>query len=89
MANYGENRLQSIGNEKNKQTNKIKLSKNNNRKQKNQDRDYYVFHLHFSLLSFYFLFLFLLRDVILRLFSRSRNLHFGLRGFHLNGCNFH
>ena len=86
LANCGENRLQSIGNEKKATKQKKKQSKNNNRKQKNQDRDYYVFHLF---LFAFFLFYFLFSSVFLGLFSRSRNLHFGLRGFHLNGCNFH
>ena len=87
LGNCGENRLQSIGNEKSKK-NKAKTTTEN--KKKNQDRDYYVFHLLLSLLSFHFLFLFLLCSVILAgAFPRSRNLYFGLRGFHLNDCNFH
>ena len=74
LANCGENRLQSIGNEKQQQQQQQQQqSKNNNRKQKPKKTrattTFFSFiSLCFSLLSFYFLFLLLLCNVILGLF---------------------
>ena len=91
LANCGENRLQSIGNEKQQQ--QQQQSKNNNRKQKQKKQERLLLFspsFPFALacfLSIFFSFYFCV--MWFWGFFCSRNLHFGLRGFHLNGWNFH